>query len=48
VRVDCVTRAATNLQDEGLKEETGGGDTLKLIVVKWRESNLGERNGEGG
>jgi hypothetical protein len=36
------------LQDEDFKEETDRGDMLKLIVVKWRESNSRERNGEGG
>jgi len=44
----CGARAAANLQDEDFKEKTGIGDMLKLIVVKRRESNSGERNGESG
>jgi hypothetical protein len=45
--MNCVTRAA-NLQDEDFKGGTGRGDMLKLIVVKWRESNSEERNDEDG
>jgi hypothetical protein len=44
----CGTRAAANFQDEDFKEETGIGDMLKRILVKWRESNSGESNGESG
>ena len=44
----CATRVAANLLDEDFKEETSRGEMLKLMVVKWRESNWGERNGEGG
>jgi len=44
----CATSAAENLQDEDFKEETSRGDMLKLIVVKWRDSNWWYRNGDSG
>jgi hypothetical protein len=45
--MDCVARAA-DLQDEDCKGRAGRGDMLKLILVKWRESNSKEGNHENG